>query len=525
MRKYIIKAWAGIASLLLVCTVGVRAAQNPTVAEHYTTENGVVLYVRGIECAVDEVHYQIGITECEVENLTTVQESQDGIKTLILWDNSLSVMKKCENRVREILVDMVANRIPGEQFAIAIIEKETTYLSDFTDDYATLKQVIETVEGEDKDVYIIENLYLAIEALNDMQDAGYKRIILISDGMDATEIGYSRSELDTLIARTPYPIYTIGVLSGKNQEALQDFFGLSRITGTDYFYLNEIEDDMTIIQAFSNDYAAIQVRANVPLAIQDGSEQNSQLTLSVGGESLIVQSGVILPFARPQEIVESNEPELQSVESEMDETVETMEDDVHVHIELPIWLVVVVVLVVFIIVLIALLIKKRSKNTTQEGYDYEKLDSRIKNERYFSGMSVEGAGAQTFKVRTETVSANILKKDEKTQMLFEAAESGNHIYRIILQNIKDSVQTYQCGIIDKVIIGRNTAVCNLAIADTAVSEKHCEIECQNGKFYVKDLNSSNGTFVNGTRIHASTEIFIGCILRLGRYEYRFMIEQ
>jgi pSer/pThr/pTyr-binding forkhead associated (FHA) protein len=38
------------------------------------------------------------------------------------------------------------------------------------------------------------------------------------------------------------------------------------------------------------------------------------------------------------------------------------------------------------------------------------------------------------------------------------------------------------------------------IAEPSVSSHHCEIELKGGEVVVKDLNSTNGTFINGEKI-------------------------
>jgi len=46
------------------------------------------------------------------------------------------------------------------------------------------------------------------------------------------------------------------------------------------------------------------------------------------------------------------------------------------------------------------------------------------------------------------------------------------------------------------IIGRFSS-CHLSIEDTELSRQHCQIECEDGSYYVRDLHSQNGTQVNG----------------------------
>ena len=88
------------------------------------------------------------------------------------------------------------------------------------------------------------------------------------------------------------------------------------------------------------------------------------------------------------------------------------------------------------------------------------------------------------------------------------------------------MRTYQCDIVDKIIVGRSAASCNLAITtDNAVSEKHCEISLEDNRFYITDLGSSNGTFLNGNKIHSTVELETGCTLKIGRSVYRLTIEE
>src|SRR5438876_3522550 len=57
------------------------------------------------------------------------------------------------------------------------------------------------------------------------------------------------------------------------------------------------------------------------------------------------------------------------------------------------------------------------------------------------------------------------------------------------------------------------------IAEPSVSSHHCELLQRGGDFVVKDLNSTNGTFINGEKI-TEAPLKPGQILRLGQVEIR-----
>jgi pSer/pThr/pTyr-binding forkhead associated (FHA) protein len=72
--------------------------------------------------------------------------------------------------------------------------------------------------------------------------------------------------------------------------------------------------------------------------------------------------------------------------------------------------------------------------------------------------------------------------------------------------------------VDKTTIGRvedNT----FQIAEPSVSSHHCEILLRGSDVVVRDLNSTNGTFINGEKVTESV-IKPGQILRLGQIEMR-----
>ena len=58
------------------------------------------------------------------------------------------------------------------------------------------------------------------------------------------------------------------------------------------------------------------------------------------------------------------------------------------------------------------------------------------------------------------------------------------------------------------------------IAEGSVSSHHCEVLLRGKDVIVKDLGSTNGTFINGERVTTEAVIKSGQILRLGQMELR-----
>ncbi len=69
--------------------------------------------------------------------------------------------------------------------------------------------------------------------------------------------------------------------------------------------------------------------------------------------------------------------------------------------------------------------------------------------------------------------------------------------------------------------------CNIRYPDRApgISSHHCEILVDKGQVYIRDLNSTHGTYVNGNRIDANQQILlsVGAEVSLGGARERFQI--
>jgi pSer/pThr/pTyr-binding forkhead associated (FHA) protein len=73
---------------------------------------------------------------------------------------------------------------------------------------------------------------------------------------------------------------------------------------------------------------------------------------------------------------------------------------------------------------------------------------------------------------------------------------------------------------DTIKIGRSRD-CSISVVDTKMSRHHAEIRYDDQDFIAVDLESANGTFVNGQRIRRSCRLKNGDALRLGGIQFRF----
>lgn len=71
-----------------------------------------------------------------------------------------------------------------------------------------------------------------------------------------------------------------------------------------------------------------------------------------------------------------------------------------------------------------------------------------------------------------------------------------------------------------VIIGR-VPPADLVLEGTTVSRRHCRLELKDGQILLKDLGSTNGTFLNGARMEDPALLEDGAAVSVGAYRFRY----
>lgn len=72
------------------------------------------------------------------------------------------------------------------------------------------------------------------------------------------------------------------------------------------------------------------------------------------------------------------------------------------------------------------------------------------------------------------------------------------------------------------LVGRGNH-CQVRIADAKCSQQHALFfEQADGKLWVKDLGSTNGTYVNGKRLTDETAVSEGCKFKIGSAEFQLL---
>jgi pSer/pThr/pTyr-binding forkhead associated (FHA) protein len=93
--------------------------------------------------------------------------------------------------------------------------------------------------------------------------------------------------------------------------------------------------------------------------------------------------------------------------------------------------------------------------------------------------------------------------------------------KLVIQNQGMTGRAHELSV-DRTTIGRvedNT----FQIADPSVSSHHCEVHLRGSDIVIRDLNSTNGSYINGNKIEESA-LKPGQVLRLGQVELKLEAE-
>lgn len=496
--------------ILLICLLlsgsTTYAAESPVIMETYTGDSEIAIYVKGSEGGAGGATVQIGTTVCEDVTSFRLAESGQPMQTLVMIDNSLSIPEGERESIAQILQNLISDRDEKEEIAIATFDEDIKYLSDYSSDYATLKSAIDSVEYQDLETYLTDVLYelLSKEYVEAQKDV-YRRIIVISDGVDNKSIGYTKDELYALLKEYNIPIYAVGVENGKNDEQLENMFALTRMTKAEGFLLNNMDNILDINTALDQDRNIEKYVIHPDAETMDGSRKVVKIECG-SGQSLSTE--VTMPqqekVSMPQEPQKTQEP--QKEEQPIQENTE--ENSINIAIILIIAVCLIAIVAAIVVVIIYIVRRNKNKNS----FEAIKDDTLLQ----MNSTKCDDDG------KTELVGSFSKPSDDGATFLMWNTETS---YDIILTDIHSPVKSFQAPLRSNVIIGRKKDMCGIALDyDKSVSSRHCEIKVRDGKFYINDLQSSNGTYVNGCKVLTEIEIFSGNIIKMGRLELRFEVK-
>lgn len=333
MRKIKLRRIVWLIVLLVCMNVSFCMAKEPVIYNSYAENNELHIFVGNAE-ETDAVSCQIGNVSCD----NAVVQKTNRIETYLLVDNSLSIADKYRDTIRQILEKLVASRAEQESMTIATFDTDVHYLVEKSQNTDELKKAVEGITYQNLDTKITDVIYRLCKTLEADPYNGLRRIILISDGAEFATVGYTRQEVQTELQKLAYPLYTVGCTYKENTNDLEEMFSLSRLTGAEYIWLDQINDTDSIVNTLNTALQTVQVTVPLEDSLMDGSSKGIKLTIqnNEGVQSVSTVRNMPFPDAGTQAVngLENSEqdametPEESDILTDLQKETETEKEEV-----------------------------------------------------------------------------------------------------------------------------------------------------------------------------------------------------
>ena len=470
----------------------------------------IVAYVQ-CDSGVNSVEAQIAQYPCE--EVYAVTQEEVFVHTVILMDNSLSVTESNRENIKNILRQYVQDIPEQEVVSLAVFGEDIQFLAEKSRDKDEFLRIIDEIEFHNQDTYLTDYLYEELEKIEN--DPVHTRFVIISDGVDNKAIGITKEELLNKLKEISRPVYAVGHIYKDNEAELKNLFALSRITGGKALMIEDYDDVGTIANEIHDLSCLYSVRAKIPHEVRDGDSKSVLLKIHTQEGELEVTGEARMPFGTaakegeeksiqveivPVPVPESVPQPVEEIETQPEEDPLLEEPDPKNEIKSgggPIKIIWIAVLIIAIILLI--LYQKKNKMEKKPA-SKKKEDKKAKKNKVM--------------IPAHPVMPEPLPLQQESETVFLDGR-----YLLVLRDRMNPDRIFRYPLDGHVIVGRNVDMVQIAIDyDRTISKRHCEFYVRNNRFFVRDMGSSNHTYLDGRMLDSEMEIVSGSIVKLGEVE-------
>ncbi|MCI8322733.1 MAG: FHA domain-containing protein [Lachnospiraceae bacterium] len=532
-KKSVIMVWLGV---LLLCLGNMRPvlAQNTLqigIDQYEVTDEGKIsVFVNkneaeGFSPSKAESTLMIGKNTLQIEDIKTLQEMKEPVTYLCLVDISGSMTEEGIGETKDVLKQFVEAKAAEDNFCITTMGNDVTS-SGFLSDSDKLTEVVDGIHRigtEDTNLY-----YSITEALNVLKTdkAVHKKrcLVIFSDGEDDQKKGITHKEAEDAVKESHIPVFTVMLTGNKLKDAEESAkilgsFARNSAGGEHYAPPLEPGTSYEDICAGVNSrlWSSIVVSGRLE-EIKEVGDDTVYIGVTLSDGTREASDGITVPAGTILEAIEALDEARKAADVKVTVVNEHNENEIKEETapreehpnRLPVIAGAAFALVLILALVVVLLQKRGKEEDDGEQEEWEDSDGREVTEAALnvSYDSVAAAGGQGVTDKVQT--AHKKGKDKVRITLFQIGPGETENYQLVVK--------------DRVTIGRDKS-CQLCLSnDTALSGRHCSVLYRDGSVYVRDEESTNGTFVNGVPIVGEYKVEMDDILLIGSSEYRITWE-
>lgn len=444
------------------------------------------------EINTNTLRVTLGNKTVPVKQIDPFEKTAEGVAYIVLVDVSKSMKADFFAHIRTALTEWVDGLNSADRMAILTFGNSVERIADFSRDKPNLRAIIASLKPADQHTALHQGLLNGIQ-LGQRADIDLPQrrvIVVLSDGQDDLIGGPVRDEVVQQLKTDRIPIYAIGLdkppITGVRKEGIEALGRFARESGGDYISSADraIGDVYTDLRRRINQVSVVKMKCLECYA--DGSIQRLQITLEEQGLALSDGMDIRLLPAATLSNPASVPPVVQNTSKE-EITPDGLIDRLKSN---PVWAFTLLGVIAVIIATAYLQIVRRTKQTPGQN----------------SGSIPAYSDPVTAKQPSNPMPPPVL-------------------YRVRLVQISgpNQGQSYDAELADELIIGRSKTSQVVIEGDSQISGRHCALIRKGSDFFVRDLNSTNGTGVNGVNTNGDYFLQDGDILNLGATELRVLL--
>lgn len=412
-----------------------------------------------------EVSAMLGTEKLKIEQVRAFDKQSHSTCAYVLVDLSTS-MRNSFALAKKNIISYI--RQMGEQDKIVLVTFGKNEVNVPLRGGETKKQMIKVVKGlkcDQRGTLFYEALDRAYQ-LSHAQISDYDReyVLAFSDGIDVQKGSMTYREIKKKYQSHELPIYAYCAATSSKKGS--DYFGeLARLSGGNISLIHSKGEFAKFLKTI-NDVTLISMSAGSNAA--DG--KNKQLSIQIGEK----QAECMVPITRslpgtPVPVAKAT-PKVEQKPAEEENTNGSL---------FP-FLIVGIFIIGGGITIIILILKKRNREGEQE---------RIVDE-----------GAQDEKPK-------VMEYEQKKQPKIQHHIQMENVVRLKLKirTGRNQEQNIEVDVASSLMVGRSD-ICDIYIDDSKLSRQHFAIENDSGRIFIMDLQSRNGTTLNGIRVNSRTEL-------------------
>lgn len=527
VRYALLLAAAVFSSMIYVSA----ADANVFLQSYESEEDRVIVYCTSMESTGENYDPQqftatISGQDCPVLDVSTVGQEQEGITYYCLVDVSGSMHQEQMAHAKDVLTKICESLGENDNMVIGALGT-TLETTDFLKDKDEIRKVIDGLTGESDYTAIYDAMVDSISVLKSNNSCNMKKcLVLISDGDDETVLGTTRDEALSAVTDSDIPVYTVATMrqspTAQQKEAAENLgaFARSSVGGKDYPPVGN--DYASVAGAFDADEAGgfivEDMQSGIILTLDTSGIETAKdevlLNVTLKTDSATYSDTMYLYAADLK--FSSKEPETEpnseaETKSETEPEPETEPETESESESISVYLIAAGAVLILIILTVVILVIKRNK---------------VKKEK------AEREAAEKEEAQKEE---ELRKERQKAQppdmtVFHPSSAAPEPFYEVKFMAIDHENVVFILHIPEErtVTIGRNQkADLVLNPNDKHLSSIQCKVRCMQNAMNIWDMNSQNGTFVNGVPIRqiGMATAQNNDVIRMGSYEYRINIMQ